>query len=157
MNKIPLSVILYLIAQPNIALAVLNCFILPVSLNFGTINPYDLAYETMNTSISVTCKGTGSNNVSYTLKFNGGNTGDITARRITNTNNVQTLSYLILDNASQSRVLGDGSNGSATFSMSYFLNNASRTDSFTIYGRIPVQAGAISGYYSDTIVVTLTY
>ena len=157
MSRIVLTVIICFVAQINNVSASLVCSIVPVSLHFGLINPYDLVDETMNTTISISCTAIGIENVRYRVNFDGGNSGDMQNRLIKHTNNTDTLTYIIAKNANFNRILGDRTGGTRRFSKRYTIEDTTRTDNFTIYGKIPVQAGAITGYYSDMVLVTLDY
>jgi spore coat protein U-like protein len=66
---------------------------------------------------------------------------------------------LLIKDSSFTQILGTGSSSTYTFSNSYPLaGNQSQTDSFPIYGKVPVQPLAVPGFvYLDTITVTLTY
>jgi len=137
----------------------LTCSLSVINLNFGSFNPYDQTPETGLTTASVTCTTTGdfSTNVSYTVSFSAGNSGDETAR-IAKQGASLPLSYNIYANGGYTQILGDGLSNTYTLSKSYFLSkNDSQTDTFTIYGKIPVQALTNTGTYTDTLTVTLTY
>jgi spore coat protein U-like protein len=74
-------------------------------------------------------------------------------------NGTKTVSYNLYKDSAYTQILGTGSGSTYTFSKAYSLKkNKSQTDSFPIYGKIPVQPMAVPGFvYTDTITATLTY
>lgn len=135
-----------------------NCNLTTYNINFGTFYPYDVTFTSTIGTVQVTCTAnTGNTNVQYTLRFSAGGSGNYSGRLAYN--GVKTISYNLYKNTSFTQILGTGSSNTYNFSNSYPLaGNQSRTDSFPIYGKVPVQPLAVPGFvYVDIITATLTY
>lgn len=135
-----------------------NCNLTTYNINFGTFYPYDVTFTSTIGTVQVTCTAnTGNTNVQYTLRFSAGGSGNYSGRLAYN--GVKTISYNLYKNSSFTQILGTGSSNTYTFSNSYPLaGNQSQTDSFPIYGKVPVQPLAVPGFvYVDIITATLTY
>jgi len=135
-----------------------NCNLTTYNINFGTFYPYDVTFTSTIGTVQVTCTAnTGNTNVQYTLRFSAGGSGNYSGRLAYN--GVKTISYNLYKNSSFTQILGTGSSNTYTFSNSYPLaGNQSRTHTFSIYGKVPVQPLAVPGFvYVDTITATLTY
>ena len=135
-----------------------NCNLTTYNIDFGTFYPYDVTFTSTIGTVQVTCTAnTGNTNVQYTLRFSAGGSGNYSGRLAYN--GVKTISYNLYKNSSFSQILGTGSSNTYNFSNSYPLaGNQSRTDSFPIYGKVPVQPLAVPGFvYVDIITATLTY
>ena len=135
-----------------------TCNLTTYNLDFGTFYPYDVTFKSTIGTVQVTCQAnTGNTNVLYTLSFSAGISGNYSGRLAYN--GVKTVAYNLYKDSNFTQILGTGSSSTYTFSNSYPLaGNQSQTDSFPIYGKIPVQPLAVPGFvYLDTITVTLTY
>ena len=135
-----------------------NCNLTTYNINFGTFYPYDVTFTSTIGTVQVTCTAnTGNTNVRYTLRFSAGGSGNYSGRLAYN--GVKTISYNLYKNSSFTQILGTGSSNTYNFSNSYPLaGNQSRTHTFSIYGKVPVQPLAVPGFvYVDTITATLTY
>jgi len=135
-----------------------NCNLTTYNIDFGTFYPYDVTFTSTIGTVQVTCKAnTGNTNVLYTLSFSTGGSGNYSGRLAYN--GTRTISYNLYKDSSFTQILGTGSSSTHNFSNSYPLaGNQSRTDSFPIYGKVPVQPLAVPGFvYVDTITATLTY
>ncbi|MCP5363581.1 MAG: spore coat protein U domain-containing protein [Rickettsiaceae bacterium] len=135
-----------------------NCNLTTYNIDFGTFYPYDVTFTSTIGTVQVTCKAnTGNTTVVYTVSFNAGNSGSYSQRLAYN--GVKTIAYNLYNDNSFTQILGTGSNNTYTFSNTYKLaGNQSQTDSFPIYGKVPVQPLAVPGFvYVDTITVTLDY
>ena len=135
-----------------------NCNLTTYNINFGTFYPYDVTFTSTIGTVQVTCTAnTGNTNVQYTLRFSAGGSGNYSGRLAYN--GVKTISYNLYKNSNFTQILGTGSSNTYTFSNSYPLaGNQSQTDSFPIYGKVPVQPLAVPGFvYVDIITATLTY
>ena len=135
-----------------------NCNLTTYNIDFGTFYPYDVTFTSTIGTVQVTCTAnTGNTNVQYTLRFSAGGSGNYSGRLAYN--GVKTISYNLYKNSSFTQILGTGSSNTYTFSNSYPLaGNQSQTDSFPIYGKVPVQPLAVPGFvYVDIITATLTY
>ena len=135
-----------------------NFILISYNIYFGNFYPYDVTFTSTIGSVQVTCTAnTGNTNVQYTLRFSAGGSGNYSGRLAYN--GVKTISYNLYKNSNFTQILGTGSSSTDNFSNSYPLaGNQSRTDSFPIYGKVPVQPLAVPGFvYVDTITATLTY
>ena len=135
-----------------------NCNLTTYNINFGTFYPYDVTFTSTIGTVQVTCTAnTGNTNVQYTLRFSAGGSGNYSGRLAYN--GVKTISYNLYKNSNFTQILGTGSSNTYNFSNSYKLaGNQSRTHTFSIYGKVPVQPLAVPGFvYVDTITVTLDY
>ena len=135
-----------------------NCNLTTYNINFGTFYPYDVTFTSTIGTVQVTCTAnTGNTNVQYTLRFSAGGSGNYSGRLAYN--GVKTISYNLYKNSNFTQILGTGSSNTYNFSNSYKLaGNQSRTHTFSIYGKVPVQPLAVPGFvYVDTITATLTY
>ena len=85
------------------------------------------------------------------------NTGSIPNRQLRSTAWPDLLGYNLYRDALRQAVWGE-TVGVDTMSVSVSIpNNASRTASFTIYGRIPGLQDVHAGFYADTLTVTINY
>jgi len=135
-----------------------NCNLTTYNINFGTFYPYDVTFTSTIGTVQVTCQAnTGNTNVKYTLRFSAGGSGNYSGRLAYN--GVKTISYNLYKNSNFTQILGTGSSNTYNFSNTYKLaGNQSRTHTFSIYGKVPVQPLAVPGFvYVDTITVTLDY
>jgi len=126
-----------------------SCTVTTGALDFGTQADLTAIRDTTNT-IGVTCTA----GTVYTVGLNGGLSGAInpTLRRMTNAATPLYITYGIYRDASRTQPWGDTS-GSNT-------NSGTGTggpQSFTGYGRVPVQPTPNALVYTDTVVVTVTY
>lgn len=134
-----------------------SCSVSAVNINFGTINPAFGAAQGFGNNISVTCNSNGSAfDISYTLTFSSGSSGNISSRAMKNGSN--SLGYNLYKDAAYSQILGSGSSGTYTFSKAYTLaKNSSQTDNYTVYAKIPSVSSTLPLTYTDSIIVTLSY
>lgn len=135
-----------------------NCNLTTYNIDFGTFYPYDVTFTSTIGTVQVTCQAnTGNTNVKYTLRFSAGGSGNYSGRLAYN--GVKTISYNLYKNSNFTQILGTGSSNTYNFSNTYKLaGNQSRTHTFSIYGKVPVQPLAVPGFvYVDTITVTLDY
>lgn len=91
--------------------------------------------------------------------FSAGASGTFTDRRMMSATDA--LRYNLYMDPARSLIWGDGAAGTAFQSVSIRagpgVGNATRTELFTIYGRIPARQSVDSGDYTDTIVVTVEF
>lgn len=143
-------------------LAALSCSITVTSnINYGTIITYDGLDETTTGNVRVICTvNGGTNSASYTLRFNNGQnmvSAPQRRARIGATSNY--INHNIYNDGAYSVISGGPAiSGTSQISMSYSLPvNSSRTDNFTIYGKIPNTPLAAVGTFTDSITVSLRY
>lgn len=135
-----------------------TCSLTTVNVDFGYFYPYDATFDSTTSTVQVTCDAAREDvNVSYVISYSTGISGSYSARLIKN--GAKTVSYNLYKDSAYTQILGTGLGSTYTFSKAYSLKkNKSQTDSFPIYGKIPVQPMAVPGFvYTDTITATLTY
>ncbi|HWT13601.1 MAG TPA: spore coat U domain-containing protein [Allosphingosinicella sp.] len=117
-----------------------------------TFSPYDTvnrpAVDSTGT-ISVTCTGSGDENLS--LNLTGGNSGSCTSRQLRN--GAASLGYQIYRDAARVSNFCDG--GSRLDISIDFGSNSTQTRTYTMYGRIAGSQNPSWGSYSDTLAITL--
>ena len=91
--------------------------------------------------------------------FSAGSSGNLTDRRMNSA--TDSLRYNLYTDPARTRIWGDGTGGTsfqtAQIRVGPGVGNATRSELFTIYGRIPALQSVDSGSYSDTIVVTVEF
>ena len=154
-----------------IFLLILGCSASPFAANstctlslgnaaFGNFAPLDYAAKTITVTLSIRCtlnSGQNSGNFSGTITFSKGSGSSFTNRYMLNSANQ--LAYNIYKDSACTQVLGDGTGGTFTYSVSGNVSNSSPTltAATSLYARIPSQPTAYIGNYIDNIVATLTY
>lgn len=133
------------------------CAISTDPLNFGTYNPLGGTDISATGSLDVECGALLAGVAfSYTVTLDSGSSGTTLDRSMTSGSN--TLGYNLYTNASHTTVWGDGTGGTGTISNAYTLTLLfPRTDSFSVYGRIPSGQNAHAGSYTDTIIATVIF
>jgi spore coat protein U-like protein len=124
-------------------------------VNSCTIEATDMAFLDTNVDVDRTATATvtvdcSSPNDTFDIALNGGGSGDITGRQLSDGTN--TINYNLYTDATHDTVWGDGTNGVVVGSIS-----TGEDQDFTVYGLIPAQTAKPEGTYTDTIVATVTY
>ena len=116
------------------------------AMNFGTVANL-ASIVTQSATIAISC----TNTTPYTIELSaGGGAGATTSvRKMTFGGN--TIDYSLYKDAGYTSVWGVG----ATDDVNSTGTGAQQT--FTVYGRVPVQALPNPGTYTDTVTVTVTY
>lgn len=143
-----------LLAQTNTATFTVTATVLPactvvggVPLAFGVITPG--SQRDGSVTISATCTlGT-----AYTLALDAGTGSGATVASRRMTSGSDTLTYSLYQDAGRTTLWGDGTAGTSTRSST----GTGAAQTFTVYGRVPSDAAAPVGSYTDTITVTATY
>ncbi len=135
---------------PGIAHAA-TCTVTANSFSFGN---YDVMSATPMTTtgsnlITVTCSG-GSGTM--TVNLSTGGSGSYIQRAMKNGTN--TLTYNLYTTANLTTIWGNGTGGTGNIVQTY--KNKSTTQ-FNVYGQIPAQQNVVSGSYSDSITVTVSF
>ena len=133
-----------------------SCSVSTSAISFGTYNPISPSDVDVASAISVTCSvliiG---GNVSYQIRLGAGASADQLNR--TMKSGASSLGYNLYTDIARATVWGDGSGGTGVATMSYPIAIISRTDDFTIYGRLPAGQSVAAGAYSDTIIATVEF
>lgn len=132
-----------------------NCSVTANALDFGDYTPAAGAL-TGSSTVSVRC----TKNTGYTVALNAGTTsgGSIAQRLMKHTSTTDTLQYNLYTTAALTTVFGDGTGGSVTSAGTG--SGMGTATAITVYGSLPDSAAnqaALTGAYSDTITVTVTY
>lgn len=129
------------------ATVVAACVASASTMNFGNYTASSGSADNANSTVTVTC----SNNDPYTVALNGGNSGHVAARTMTNGTN--TLGYGVYTSSGYSTIWGDGTNGTSTVSGT----GNGVAQNYTAYGQVPVGEYSAAGSYSDTLTATVTF
>ena len=149
-----------LLLAPCVAPAA-DCTASATSVGFGV---YDAAIATPDDStgsltVSCTYTGGGTRDVPYVVTLGSANSPSPATRWLA-TGSFR-LYYNLYRNAARTEIWGDGTGGSfvvsGTLRPGPGVGNNTRSDTYTVYGRVPAQQDAGVGDYVDTIFVTLTF
>lgn len=122
------------------------CTVSATSFQFGAIDPLVASPTDSSSTITVDCPSL----TAYTIALSAGN-GSYAERQMQSGAN--SLAYNLYTAATYTNIWGDGTGGSSTVAGSA---DASGTE-HSVFGRVPHQATATPGTYSDSIVVTITF
>ncbi|MBN1959614.1 MAG: spore coat protein U domain-containing protein [Deltaproteobacteria bacterium] len=143
-------ILLFLLFAPTNAHAI-YCFITQsTGINFGAYDVFNSTPTDSTGSFSYFCFFVGG--ASVRLSLSRGGAASYTPRRMQNGG--FTLQYNLYLDASRTIIWGDGSGGSSYFQT---VPPNFRTETVTIYGRIPPGQDIPAGNYHDTIVATLQW
>lgn len=134
-----------------------HCEVSATAVNFGI---YDTLLRDRRDGVgevTVTCGGLLLGLlIDYTISLSTGNSGNYASRRMTS--GKHSLSYNLYTNSARTNVWGNGSGGTSTVSDGYLLQLLlTETRRYPIYGRVFSGQNIAAGFYSDTIVVTVSY
>lgn len=131
--------------------AVLSCTIQSAPpMAFGNYNPLLFTNLDAQTSINITCTGTGSELME--TRLGPGVSGTMGARVMRN--GTASLSYGLYTNSARTIIWGDGTAGT-----SFPIDRIRRFSNITyqVYGRIPPRQNVPVGPYSDTVVIQVDW
>ena len=146
---------------PGRADAAADCIVTTSGLAFGVYDPTISTPDDSTGAVTVTCNYTGGSatGISYTIAFSQGNSGTYSQRRML-AGTLQ-LGYNLFSDAGRTVVLGNGTGGTSVltggFTVGPGVGNGTRTETHTVYGRVPALQAVEPGNYGDPIVVTLTF
>lgn len=127
-----------------------ECSVIAEDLNFGTRNALTTAVNG-STTIAVKCTPA----ATYSLRLNGGSVmGAVSNRRMAREggNGAGVVRYQLYQDSSRTQVWGDATGGTFPTGTG---NGTPRT--FTVYGRVDVQATPVPGVYKDVVTATVEY
>jgi spore coat protein U-like protein len=129
------------------------------SMSLGTYYGDTAAPTDSAGTFMLTCtRNGGPQNVTVTMGIGAsGNSGSIANRQMRTGSWPDTLAYNLYRDAARLGVWGETVGVDTVSSSVSVPNNASRSVAFTIYGRIPGLQNVHTGFYSDTLVVTINY
>jgi spore coat protein U domain-containing protein, fimbrial subunit CupE1/2/3/6 len=137
---------------PVTATVLKTCSVTASPLGFGNYTP-GAGAVTGSTTVSVRC----TNGTTYSVALNGGTTtGGSIAQRLM-ANGANTLAYNLFTTSGYATIWGDGTTGVVQSGTGAGIATA---NSHTVYGQLPDSAAnqaAVTGNFSDTITVTVTY
>lgn len=144
-----------------------DCTITTTGINFtNAYDPVSATAVTGNGTISVKCSGTGFDflfgfNVTTSLSKGSGSYANRTL-----TKGIENLSYNLYVDPPFSTIFGDGTAGTATYSICYPglfagcsgpTGTSGTTFPVTVYGRLPGGQDVSAGTYSDSMMATITF
>jgi spore coat protein U-like protein len=140
--------------------AAIDCTASTSGVSFGDYDPLLATPDDSTANVSVTCTRqifVDPFNVSYTLALSRGSSGNYASRRMNA--GAARLNYNLYRDAARAQVWGDGTNSTGTVAgaHNFVWFQTSRTNTHTIYGRVPARQNPTSGTYADTIVLTITF
>lgn len=125
-----------------------SCLIAAADLNFDTVNVLSGEDVEATSDISVTC----TSGADYEVGLNGGGTGDVAARTMSD-GGTGTLNYALYSDAGHTDNWGETPDGDMVTETG---NGDPQTH--TVYGRVPQgQNSVAAGVYSDAIIATVSY
>jgi len=133
-----------------------SCSVSATTMSFAPYNAYSGLTVDATSMVTMTCTGLLFIGVAYEVRLDGGQEANIAARKMRQGATANKLAYQIYLNSGYSTVWGDGVQGSS-FSGTMLLGLFSRTQTRTVYGRIPASQQVNSGNYSDGPVMTIIY
>jgi len=122
----------------------------PTSLSFGTQGVLVANVDTTST-IKVTCTTGADFDIGLDAGANESSADDVDTRRMTDGSS-HYVSYNMYTTAGRTTVWGNTVDTSTVGS-----TGTGAEQSFTVYGRVPVQTTPQAGNYADTVTVTVTY
>ncbi|HEY0283229.1 MAG TPA: spore coat U domain-containing protein [Rhizomicrobium sp.] len=128
-----------------------GCLVTATNLIFGNYSSVSATPTDATSTVTATC----SLGVSYTIAADAGIGAGATvaARVMTGTIGGGLLNYLMHSDAARTALWGNGTLGTATVGGTAAL----LPQSYTVYGRIPINQYPAAGLYTDLVTVTLTY
>jgi spore coat protein U-like protein len=130
------------------------CSVSSTGTAFGVYDTLSAANRDVVGTISVTCSGSIGDAANYSIALSPGG-GSFLSRSMQAGS--PKLSYNLFTDGAHTTIWGDGTAGTSTVSDNYTLSATSITRQYTVYGEIPAQSSPVSGAYTDTLVITLTY
>ncbi len=129
------------------------CTITVAGVTFGAYDPQLAAPDDGAGTVDLACHPSVQSPV---VSMNAGAYGSMATRKMAS--GASRLDYNLYTTIARTIVWGDGSQGSATVTMTGGrVNSGVRRFSRTIYGRIPTGQFVPAGTYGDTITVTVTF
>ena len=132
---------------PGISAA--DCSITTTGVNFGPYDVFDTSPVDSTGSVRYQCSG---NTPSFTIAIGSGSSPIFTTRTLRNGS--ETLNYNLYLDAARTSIWGEGTSGTALFTVA---NPTGKAVSLTIFGRIPAGQDVAAGSYTDSIVVTIQF
>lgn len=151
-----LLLVLLLIAAGGLAARAQSCTVSATTMSFPAYNAFSGNVSDASSVVTTTCSGILFIGVSYEVRLDGGQAGNILGREMRQGVTNHELGYQVYLNAGRTTVWGNGVQGSV-YTGSMLLGLFSRTHTRTVYGRIPASQQVNSGDYADEPVMTVIY
>ncbi|MEQ9506519.1 MAG: spore coat U domain-containing protein [Hyphomonas sp.] len=133
-----------------------SCTVSATAMGFAPYNAHSGLAVDASSVVTTTCTGLLFLGVSYEVRLDGGQEADILARKMRLGVSGNTLGYQIYLNAGRTNVWGNGVQGSV-YTGTMLLGLFARTQTRTVYGRIPGGQMVMAGDYTDGPVMTVIY
>jgi spore coat protein U-like protein len=147
---------------PVAAVAAVDCSVSATGVAFGAYDPSLSPPDDSTGSITVTCDYIapgGATDANYMITLSTGTSGVYSQRQMVA--GAGRLGYNLFGDAGRSQVWGNASGGttiiSGTLRVGPGVGNGTRSQTHTLYGRVPALQDADTGAYADSILVTLTF
>jgi spore coat protein U-like protein len=160
-NAVKAAVTLWLCLTTMSAVATPSCNVSTPGLSFGSYDVYAAGATNGNATLTVSCDlnpPPGNADINYTISLSTGSSNSFVQRQMKSGAN--TFGYNLYTTNAYSVIWGDGVGSTATVSGSMRLTSPSpsKTNTHTVYGRIPaLQDVAVASDYQDNVTVTVTY
>jgi spore coat protein U-like protein len=151
-----LLLILFLIAAGSLAARAQSCTVSAPTMSFPPYNAFSGNVSDASSVVTTTCTGLLFIGVSYEVRLDGGQVGNILGRKMRQGVSSHELGYQVYLNAGRTTVWGNGVQGSV-YTGAMLLGVFSRTHTRTVYGRISASQQVNSGDYADGPVMTIIY
>ena len=160
-SAVKVAVTLWLCLTATNAIATASCSVSTPGLNFGPYDVYAAGVTSSSGTLTVTCDlnpPPGNADINYTISLSTGSSNSFVQRQMKSGAN--TFGYNLYTTNAYSIVWGDGTGSTVTVAGSMRLTspNPTKTNTHTVYGRIPaLQDVAVASDYRDNVTVTVTY
>jgi len=160
-SALKVAVTLWLCLTATNAVATPSCAVSTPGLNFGPYDVFDAGATNGNATLTISCDlnpPPGNADVNYTISLSTGSSNSFVQRQMKSGAN--TFGYNLYTTNAYSVVWGDGAGSTVTVAGSMRLTtpNPSKTNTHSVYGRIPaLQDVAVASDYQDNVTVTVTY
>jgi spore coat protein U-like protein len=133
-----------------------SCTVSATPVSFAPYNAHSGLSVDASAVVTTTCTGILFLGVTYEARLDGGQEGNILARKMKLGATSSKLGYQIYLNSGHTTVWGNGVQGSV-YTGTMLLGLFSRTQTRTVYGRIPGGQMVMAGDYADGPVMTVIY
>jgi spore coat protein U-like protein len=125
------------------------CTVSTTGASFGTYDVFNTSANASTGTITYRC---GNSDKDILITLSKGSSSTFTTRTLTN--GTEVLEYNLYRDATFSSIWGDGTSGTAT----YTIRNPPNQDVIlTVYGRVPALQDVATGSYADAVIVTINF